>query len=110
MSELERLRAERDEAIALLRAVRTPGALNQTLPIAAFLTRIDTSSDATCPTCDGTGEVMVDSMTLVGVHGGEIPDRCPTCNGSGEVESMHLRVSCPNCSVPEPLCDRKGLD
>jgi predicted phage-related endonuclease len=34
-----------------------------------------------CPTCGGTGEIMVDSASMVGIPGGLIPDRCPTCSG-----------------------------
>jgi hypothetical protein len=38
-----------------------------------------------CPTCEGTGEVMVDSASMVGIPGGLMPDRCPTCFGTGYV-------------------------
>jgi DnaJ-class molecular chaperone len=38
-----------------------------------------------CPECDGVGGVLVDSMTLYGIPGGEDWDRCETCRGTGEV-------------------------
>lgn len=34
-----------------------------------------------CAECDGTGEVLVDSMSAVGVPGGWVPDWCPSCQG-----------------------------
>lgn len=58
-----------------------------------------------CRTCVGTGSVMVDSMSMVGIPGGEMPDRCETCNGTGEPTDA-TGNQCPRCEGHggEPSC------